>query len=328
MNPNLPIGIFVIVKYIYIFFSVSFLASLIGCQTEYDHSQLRVAYNVLVDPETDNYDIYVLDLQKETPVNISNSESTDWVYSAHNEKLYVVSDRDTCKQCYFLYETDSQGSYWKKISNIQIQDSWVSSRKSGKELIIKPKGMANEAFKIIDNQGKIISTLDLKMDYFKDPCFSPDGKSIVFRGYDGNASQPKDIELYTYNLITQEKIKITQYPQNDSTFGIFQYRASPARWNDKLGKITYSSSRNGQSKIMSIETDSYKTKSLTQGNVKSVWHDVSPDGQFLVFDGQLDYKADSTTSHIFIMDFKNRNSKRITKGSDFKWAPVFVYEKR
>lgn len=268
-----------------------------------------------------------MDLEGNDPTNISNNECIDWAYSAYGDKLYVISDRDTCTQCYFLYETDTKGSYWNKISKTLIQDSWVSIRSEGTELIIKPAGAINQAFQIIDLKGNILSTIDPKMDYFNDPCFSPDGGSIIFRGYNGELSKSNKAELYSFNLATQEKQRITKYPANASTFDHYQYYAGPPRWNPKYGKITYSSSSNGHSKIKAIDNIELKPKSLTQRNVKAIWHDISPDGRYLAFDGQLDLKADSATSHIFIMDFDLRSANKLTIGNGYKQGPVFVYEK-
>ena len=128
----------------------------IGCKSESNPSQLRIAYNVLVDPNSDDYDIFLMDLDGKNPTNISNNEYIDWVYSAYSDKLYIISDRDTCTRCYFLYETDTKGTYWNKISKTLIQDSWVSLRAEGTELIIKPAGTAYEVFQIIDLPGLML----------------------------------------------------------------------------------------------------------------------------------------------------------------------------
>lgn len=260
-------------------------------------------------------------------INISNNKYNDWAYSAYNDKLYVISDRDTCNHCYFLYETDAKGSYWRKISKTIVQDSWVSLRADGTELIIKPEGSNSEVFQIIDLNGNTLSIVDPKMDYINDPCFSPDGKSIVFRGYNGDIDRTNEAELYRYNLKTLEKVKITKSPPNTMTFGKHQYHASPPRWNSEYGKITYSSSVNQLSTIKSLDLQERTSQSITQRNVKAIWHDISADGKYLVYDAQLDFKADSTTTQIFVMDFEKRNARRLTIGPGYKQGPVFVYEK-
>ena len=309
------------------FIGISFF--FFGCKSDsnYKPSQLRIAYNVLVDPATEDYEIFVMDMNGENPVNISTNPSIDWAYSSFGNQLFVISDRDTCSRCYFLYETDTKGSYWKKISKTLIQDSWVSHRANGKELIVKPAGTANETFQIIDINGNILSSVDPKMDYFNDPCFSPDGESIIFRGYNGALDKSQEAELYSFNLATGEKKRITNHIGKASNIDDPLYWAGPARWNPRNDKITYSSNFKNISTIISMDITEKKTKSLTQKNVKAIWHDVSPDGNFLAYDGQLDFKADSATTHIFIMDFEKCTSKKLTSGDKFKQGPVFVYDK-
>ncbi len=327
-HQNIRFDIFAVVKYpIYIITIISICLFCFSCKTDPDFSQTRIAYNVLVDPSTDDYDVFIMDLEGGNPINISNNQSLDWVYSAYGDKLYVISDRDTCNRCYFLYETDAKGSYWNRISQTLIQDSWVSIRTKGTEIIIKPFGKSNEPFQIIDLSGNTLSKVNPNMDYFNDPCFSPDGKSIVFRGYNGDVSKSNEAELYSYHLETGEKNRITKYADSSSTFGHYQYHASPPRWNKHLNKITYSSSSNGESNIKAIDLQKQEPKTLTQRNVKSIWHDISSNGKYMAYDGQLDFKADSTTSQIFIMDFDKRSSKKITVGHGYKQGPVFVAEK-
>ncbi len=305
-----------------------------ACKTDSIHKEntekitldTLIAYNVLVDPSTYNYDIFVTDLKGSKHQNISNNDCLDWVYSAYNDKLFVISDRDTCAQCYFLYETNSTGTEWKKIGNTLVQDSWVDSRNDGKELIIKPKGDTNTPFEIIDRSGNLIAKVNPEMDYFNDPCFSADGNQIVFRGYNGDLNEAHKAELYIYDLQTKSKRQLSTYPKDGKTFGHFQYYAGPPRWNDIENRISYSSSNNEKSIINSVNTKGAETKKLTRGNIKAIWHDISLDGKWIAFDGQLDFKADSTTSQIFISNFEKRSSRKITSGSGYKQGPVFVYD--
>ena len=136
--------------------------------------------------------------------------------------------------------------------------------------------------------------------------------------------QSTKAELYLYDLNKNTKNQITRYPSEVQPLGQYPYYASPARWNDATNKISYSSSFNEKSVIKSIDTSGGGNRHLTQNNVKAVWHDVSPDGQWITFDGKLNFKADSTTTQIFLMNFDKRSTKRITRGSGYKQGPVFV----
>lgn len=290
-----------------------------------NRTETLIAYNVLVDPSTDNYDIFVTDLEGEYHNNIANYNWLDWVYSSYQNRLYVISDRDTCSRCYFLYETDSKGSYWNKISDTQLQDSWVDTRYDGTEIIVKPVGKSNTPFHVIDRNGTLIREINTQMDYSNDPCFSPDGNSIVYRGYNGDLSKINESELYLYNLKTTSSSKITSYPTDGNLFGHLQYYANPPRWNNRTNEISYSTSFNNNSIIKSIDLIKKTNNPITHKNIKAVWHDISDNGQWLTYDGQLNFKADSNTTQIFLMDFEKRSTKKLTKGSGYKQGPVFVY---
>ncbi|MBK6754087.1 MAG: hypothetical protein IPG69_10930 [Flavobacteriales bacterium] len=103
---------------------------------------LRVAYNVYTNTPEDNYEIFVRDLDGKNAKNITNTPGVDWVYSAHEDELYFLSDRDTCHRCYFLYAMDANGNNVRRISDHQMQDSWMSARMDGGALIVDPKGIA------------------------------------------------------------------------------------------------------------------------------------------------------------------------------------------
>jgi len=287
-------------------------------------SEMLIAYNVLVDPASNNYDIFITDFAGNNQRNITENDAMDWVYSSYEDRLYVISDRDTCNACYFLYETDAQGSHWTKISETQIQDSWVDTRNKGEQIIIKPIGQPNTPFQIIDKKGNVITEIDPQMDYFNDPCFAPDGNSIVYRGYNGALSKSIEAELYLYDINAKTNTQLTTYPKDAQPIGNYQYRASPPRWNDKSNMISYSSSFDDQSVIKSATHLGEAMRNLTQKNVKAMWHDISADGEWLTFDGQLDFKADSTTTQIFLMNFDKRSSSSITSGAGYKLGPVFV----
>ena len=68
--------------------------------------------------------------------NITNYEDVAWTYNAYKNRLFFISDRDTCYRCFFLYECNADGNNLKKVSNLQLEDSWMSSRNNGEEMIV------------------------------------------------------------------------------------------------------------------------------------------------------------------------------------------------
>jgi len=88
--------------------------------------QYKIVFNVLEDREKDNYDIYSMNMDGSDRKNITNTPGVEWVYYAYEDKVYYISDKDTCHRCYFLYEMDAEGNSKRKISNLQLEDSWMS----------------------------------------------------------------------------------------------------------------------------------------------------------------------------------------------------------
>jgi len=85
--------------------------------------------------------------------NISNLSGVEWTYYTHKDILFFISDKDTCRRCaYYLYEINFKGENPKKVSDISLADSWMSSRKDGTELIVKANAKIDSAFFIINRE--------------------------------------------------------------------------------------------------------------------------------------------------------------------------------
>lgn len=308
--------------------SISLL--LFACKTETKESgnKLLIAYNVLENADTDDYEIYTMNLDGSDSINISNHPGVDWVYEAYDDKLFVISDRDTCHRCFFLYETDSKGSYWHKISKQLIADSWVGQRKQGQEFVVKPADILAQAFYIINRDGQLLRTVSYSLPYANDCAFSPDGSQIVFRG---GLTESKKVaghndELYIINDNGTGMRKLTDYPESDTLSDWWEYRAAPPRWrSDSL--ITYTSVQKGKSQLLQHNLNSGKTKKIHTGNMEPIWHDVSADGNYIVYDGSINFKADKGYYYINIINQEKRNSDMISPGKVVHQAPVFVRAK-
>ena len=67
-------------------------------------------------------------------------------YSQKHLIQLFISGRDTCRRCYLLYEMDADGGNLRKVSDIRLADSWMSSRKDGTELIVTPPSLGGFRF--------------------------------------------------------------------------------------------------------------------------------------------------------------------------------------
>lgn len=143
--------------------------------------RLMIAYNVLYDKKTDNYEVFSMELGGGNVSNITSLEGVEWVYHANGDDLYFVTDKDTANRNYQLYKMKADGNGKMKLSNIRLKDSWLSSRKNESEIIVVPHPKVDTAFYIIDTNSTILKKIKPGLKYFNDPSFSPDGEQIAFR---------------------------------------------------------------------------------------------------------------------------------------------------
>ncbi|MFT7453077.1 MAG: TolB protein [Patescibacteria group bacterium] len=285
----------------------------------------KIAYNVLVDDEIYNYDVFTMNPDGSEKRNITKTPGVEWVYSAYEDRLYVFSDRDTCRRCFSLYETNAYGDCFTKISgDLLLDDSWIDSRKNGEEWIVKIRDKKHPTFKIIDRKGQVVEDVSLPLGYANDPVFTGDGTSIIFRGSIVGSRLKRGFqdELFEYDLESKNITQLTTYPKSDSTATLFDYHAGPPRMM-KNGEISYPSKQNGNYSLFVYNSLLNKSRQMTSDTLDEIWHDWSPNNEILFFDGR---QSDSlVSSHIFSMDMKTKEVIQLTDTSFlFQQGPVYV----
>ncbi len=286
----------------------------------------QIAYNVHVpDKARGNYEIFTMDMDGANKKNITNHPDVTWTYYAHKNKLYFVSDRDTSYRAYFLYETDANGKSLKKISSLQLEDSWMSSRNNGAEMIVTGrigKETRYQLFLINIKTGVYKQlTTDTSAKY-SDPCFSPNGKQIVYSYQKNKRDRSTHEELFIMNADGTGAKQLTHYPENNSSAKEYGYRAGSARWHPTENFITYVSLQDGRHNIFAVNPTGDKQWKLLSNELSEGWHDWSSDGKWLVFNSS-DWKE--TQYHITLMNWKNKTSKQLTDlNYKAQQSPVFI----
>jgi TolB protein len=246
------------------------------------------------------------------------------VYYAYQDKLYFISDRDTTHRMYFLYEMDAEGNNVRKVTDLRLEDSWMSSRNDGKEMVVAGrigKEIRYQLFMIDIPSGVYKQLTTDTTAQFADPCFSPDGSQIVFRHRTNRRNfQTEKAELWIMNSDGTSKRQLTHYPESDTTAKWHSYHAGPPMWFEP-NIISYTSMQQGNYSIFSISPDGNGLNQLTGNVMNEGWHSWSPAGQYMAFDG-----TDPVNSNydIYLM---TRDGKVITKlVSDWRaeQGPVFV----
>lgn len=300
---------------------------LLSCTTSRNAGlkQWRIAYNVLVNSETDNYDVFVMNSDGTQKENITKHPDVAWTYYAWKNRLFFISDRDTCRRCYFLYETDASGSKPRKVTGLQLEDSWMSSRNNGRELVVTGrigKEIRMQLFLVNTLTGTFQQLTTDTAAMYRDPIFSPDGQSIVF-AYRKNRRDRQEIEeLYRMNIDGSGMRQLTHYPSSDTTAKWHSYHAGPPRWNRQENFISYQSFQQGKYSLFAVTPDGSRQWKLTENSFDEGWHDWSPDGRWLIVET---FDTEQTQFHLHRMNWKTKELLQLTDGAyKYQQAPVVI----
>jgi len=289
--------------------------------------QYRIVYNVLEDREKDNYEIYSMNMDGTDKKNITNTPGVEWVYYAYKDKVYYVSDKDTCHRCYFLYEMDANGNDKRKITNLQLEDSWMGSRKNGAEMIVAGRvGKLRQQLYIINmKDGNYKQILADTVSYKADPMFLPDGRIVLRYRPDRKLRLTVPAELWVMDEEGNNKKQLTSFPKSDTTTPWFEYHAGPPQYNSKYNFISYLSRQNKQTQIYVTTTDGKSPSQITSGNLSSGWHSWSSDGEWLALDKS---SHEGKGFDIYLVNFKTKKEIRLTDSDKTEQAPVIVEVKK
>ena len=279
--------------------------------------ELVLAYNVLVDPARDRYDVFVMNLDGSEPRNITDRDGVDWVYHAVGDRLYFVSDRDTSHRALFLYEMDAQGENVRKIYPERVHDSWIGSRNNASEFIITTNIFDVRSLVLIDSNGRELDVvLSTGAHLITDPTFSPDGQHIAFRSGESGLD-----EIWIMTSTGDSLRQLTQYPDTTAGLNDAFYHAGPPFWEPNNNVISYTSFQNGNYSIFVINPDGSDLRQLTPDGFEEGWHSWSPDGKLIAYDGA---SSEERNYDIYIMNADGSNVRRLTSDSQFEQAAVFV----
>lgn len=287
---------------------------------------LKIALNVLQDQKADDYEVYTMSSDGSDLKNVTNNKDVAWTYYSIPGKLLFISDRGACKRCYFLYESEIDGGNARKVTNLQLEDSWMGSRNDGKELIVAGRVDSRVRYQlfIVDREtGAFRKLTDEPEAAFRDPTFSPDGKRIVYVYKKKRTDRTEIDEMYIMDADGKNKRKLTTYPADDPLGKEPSYKVGPPHWNAKYKFITYQSNQAGKQSLYAVTPDGKKQWKLTDGKLDEGWHDWSPDGEWLAFDSR-----NETTGRydIYLMNYSTKEIKKLTGESPMKYhqSPVFI----
>jgi len=286
-----------------------------------------IAYNVHEKDSIhkNNYEIITMNMDGSNKKNITKHPDVAWTYYAYGHRLFFISDRDTCSRCFFLYETDVNGQQIKKVSDLMLEDSWMSARNQGSEMIVSgrlSKESRHQLFIIQTKDGSYKQVTNDSNAKFGDPCFSPDGQKIAFYYIKNKSDKSSHEEIYIMNVDGSEMKQLTHYPKDNISAKEYGYRAGATKWHPTENFISYISLQDGRHSIFAITPDGKKQWKLIQNELSDGYHDWSSDGKWLVYNGS---DILETQYHIMLMDWKTKTTKQLTD-TQYKsqLSPVFI----
>jgi TolB protein len=305
---------------------ISFAAILVILSCNKEDGNLSIAFNIHVpDTANDNWDIINMNFDGSDKKNITHHDDVAWTYYAYRDRLFFISDRDTCYRCFFLYESDANGNNVRKVSEIQLEDSWMSSRRNGEEMIVAGrigKSVRYQLFLVNTSTGVFKQITNDTAALHRDPCFSPDGRKIVLSYQKNKRDRSAHEELYLMNDDGTMLTQITRYPEDNPSAGEYGYRAGSARWHPDGGFISYVSRQDGRHSIFAVTPDGKKQWKLIENPDSEGWHDWSANGQWLVFNSSDNAE---TQFHITLMNWITKEKHQLTDTTyKAQLGPVFV----
>jgi TolB protein len=288
-----------------------------------------LAYNIHIpDTTKDDWEIMHMNFDGSGKKNIINHPDVAWTYYAFKDRLCFISDRDTAYRHFFLYECDADGNNVRKISDLRLEDSWMSSRNEGKEMVVagRPDRLTRfQLFLINTDDGTNRQLTNDTAAMYRDPCFSPDGQQIVFSYRKNKLDRTVPEELYLMNADGTNLHQLTQYPMDNVSAQDYGYKAGSAKWHPTENFISYVSKQDGKNSIFAITPDGSRQWKLIDNPESEGWHDWSSNGKWLAYNGS---DAEETRYHIYLMNWETKEVKQLTDTTyKSQLAPVFL-EKR
>lgn len=302
-----------------------FIAFAVAIAANAQQPAFKIAYNVLYDTATFNYEVFVMDADGSNKRNLSNYKGTDWVYLAQGNRLYFISDRDsTCPRCYKLYEADLASNQVRKVSDLVLEDSWMDIRKDGSEMIVSARqgrDIRMQLFLLNLRDGSYRQLTTDTAAYHADPVFSADDHEVAFRYRAKRRDREAKVELYIMNADGTGLRQLTSYPEQDKSANDGQYHAGPPKWNYNMNYITYMSFQNGEYQLYAVSPDGKKKWNISNYDKQPGWHDWSNDGRWLVVDMSVKGKKGFD---IYLIDMQSGRRVQLTNDWRYEQAPVIV----
>ncbi len=289
-------------------------------------TQYGIAYAVQVQEGNRLRDkVFVMNFDGSNPRQILTDRESAGVGAVAKNKLFFVSNRDACEQCYFLYSCTYSGDSVRKVADLQLESPAISPRRGGQEIVAVGRigeHIRHQLFLVDVRNGSFRQLTKDSGAIYGNPCFSPDGGRIVY-SYAKNKMEESGADLYVMNdqgtgkrHLTRPSTKMLSAGQASNTNGV--------KWHPRENFISYVSSKDGRTCIFAVTPDGRRQWKLTDNEYAEGTHDWSSDGKWLVL---TSFEPKSTQSHISLMHWKNKDQRQLTEAKFKVQQAPFLFEK-
>ena len=258
-----------------------------------------------------------------TPPGTSGASLTQTEEAAETERLSLEATRqareETCRIIFLSTRTGDptlwlmgrDGSSQTQLS-YNTSDSYADWSPDAAQIVFNSGRDGDNEIYIMNSNGSNIRQLTDHDRTDMAPAWSPDGETIAFY-----SDRDGDLEIYTMDV---NGSNLTQLTTEHGVYGNYEYTLPLVRWSPDNEKIVFSSDRDGDLEIFSMDLNDGSIIQLTSNDALEQFPEWSPDGEQIVFTSDR-YGDDE----LFLMDADGSNVRQLTSNNGLSvepdWAP-------